>query len=40
MNRISDAYRAVAERYETQLLVQRNLELDEEDALVALLLTL
>jgi len=40
MTGISDAYRAVAERY-SALLLERHIEqLDEEDALVALLLTL
>ena len=37
---ITDAYRAVAERYETSILLRLRQELDEEDELVTLLLTL
>jgi hypothetical protein len=40
MDSIKEAYRAVAERYETSLLLKVKEELDEEDTLVAILLTL
>jgi hypothetical protein len=40
MSRISEAYQRVAQKFETALLIRHQEELDEEDALVALLLTI
>jgi hypothetical protein len=40
MERIREAFAEVAKRYETALLIKHQQELDEEDTLVALLLTI